>query len=169
MSRSWAGRRRSAAISRSKAPTSSRSALASGKLPVKLNVVEERTVSAELGSGLDQEAGTIASIFATLAVIGLMVVTYGRFGVYASIALLVNALMILGIMAVFNATLTLPGHRRLRSNDRRGGRRQRADQRAHPRGAAGEGGECSTRWKPATAKASTTIFDANITNTIAAR
>ena len=82
--------------------------LASGKLPLKLNVVEERTVSAELGKD-SIEAGTIASIFATLAVIGLMIVTYGRFGVYASLALLVNAFMILGIMAVFNATLTLPG------------------------------------------------------------
>ena len=38
-----------------------------------------------------------------------MLVTYGRFGVYATIALILNALLILGIMAVFNATLTLPG------------------------------------------------------------
>ena len=38
-----------------------------------------------------------------------MLVTYGRFGVYATIALIVNAFLILGIMAVFNATLTLPG------------------------------------------------------------
>ena len=38
-----------------------------------------------------------------------MLVTYGRFGVYATIALIVNAFLILGIMAIFNATLTLPG------------------------------------------------------------
>ena len=38
-----------------------------------------------------------------------MLITYGRFGVYTTIALIVNALMILGIMALFNATLTLPG------------------------------------------------------------
>src|SRR5918993_3914980 len=82
--------------------------LASGKLPVKLNVIEERTVSAELGAD-SIEAGVVASIAATLAVIMFMIVTYGRFGVYASLALLINALMILGIMAVFNATLTLPG------------------------------------------------------------
>ena len=44
-----------------------------------------------------------------IAVIGLMIVTYGRFGVYANIALVVNAFLILGIMAMFNATLTLPG------------------------------------------------------------
>jgi preprotein translocase subunit SecD len=140
--------------------------LASGKLPVKLNVVEERTVSAELGKD-SIEAGTIASIFATLAVIGLMIVTYGRFGVYASIALLINALMILGIMAVFNATLTLPGiagfvltigaavdanvliNERIREELRRGRRMLDA---------------LETGYK----EASTAIFDANITNTIAA-
>jgi preprotein translocase subunit SecD len=38
-----------------------------------------------------------------------MLITYGRFGVYAVIGLIINALMILGIMALFNATLTLPG------------------------------------------------------------
>jgi preprotein translocase subunit SecD len=140
--------------------------LASGKLPVKLNVVEERTVSAELGRDSIQ-AGTIASIFATLAVIGLMVITYGRFGIYASIALMVNAFMILGIMAVFNATLTLPGiagfvltigaavdanvliNERIREELRRGRRMLDA---------------LETGYR----EASTAIFDANITNTIAA-
>ena len=140
--------------------------LASGKLPVKLNVVEERTVSAELGRDSIQ-AGTVASIFATLAVIGLMIITYGRFGIYASIALLVNAFMILGIMAVFNATLTLPGiagfvltigaavdanvliNERIREELRRGRRMLDA---------------LETGYK----EASTAIFDANITNTIAA-
>ena len=140
--------------------------LASGKLPVKLNVVEERTVSAELGAD-SIRAGTIASIFATLAVIGLMIVTYGRFGVYASFALLLNAVMILGIMAMFNATLTLPGiagfvltigaavdanvliNERIREELRRG--RKMLD-------------ALETGYK----EASTAIFDANITNTIAA-
>jgi preprotein translocase subunit SecD len=140
--------------------------LASGKLPVKLNVVEERTVSAELGRD-SIHAGTVASIFATLAVIGLMIITYGRFGIYASIALLVNAFMILGIMAVFNATLTLPGiagfvltigaavdanvliNERIREELRRGRRMLDA---------------LETGYK----EASTAIFDANITNTIAA-
>ncbi len=96
-----------------------------------------------------------------------MIVTYGRFGVYASIALLVNALMILGIMAVFNATLTLPGiagfvltigaavdanvliNERIREELRRG--RKMLD-------------ALETGYK----EASTAIFDANITNTIAA-
>ncbi|HEV8407195.1 MAG TPA: protein translocase subunit SecD, partial [Sphingomicrobium sp.] len=82
--------------------------LASGKLPVKLVPIEERTVSAELGQDSIHK-GVIASIVSVVAVIIFMLVTYGRFGVYATIALIVNAFLILGIMAMFNATLTLPG------------------------------------------------------------
>jgi len=82
--------------------------LASGKLPVKLNVIEERTISAELGQDSIHK-GVIASVISVLAVVVFMLVTYGRFGVYANIALVVNAFLILGIMAMFNATLTLPG------------------------------------------------------------
>src|SRR5437763_1715221 len=82
--------------------------LASGKLPVKLNVIEERTVSAELGQDSIHK-GAIASIISVLMVVAFMLVTYGRFGVYANIALVVNAFLILGVMAMFNATLTLPG------------------------------------------------------------
>jgi preprotein translocase subunit SecD len=82
--------------------------LASGKLPVKLNVIEERTVSAELGADSIHK-GVVASIISVALVIVFMLVTYGRFGVYANIALVVNAFLILGVMAMFNATLTLPG------------------------------------------------------------
>jgi preprotein translocase subunit SecD len=82
--------------------------LASGKLPVKLNVIEERTISAELGAD-SIHRGVVASVIGTLGVILFMLVTYGRFGVYANIALVVNGFLILGIMAIFNATLTLPG------------------------------------------------------------
>ena len=82
--------------------------LASGKLPVKLNVIEERTVGPDLGKDSIHK-GVIASLVGTLAVMAFMLVTYGRFGVYANIALIVNGFLILGIMAMFNATLTLPG------------------------------------------------------------
>jgi len=76
--------------------------LASGKLPVKLNVIEERSIGPELGKDSIQK-GVIASVVATVAVILFMLVTYGRFGVYTTYGLIVNALLILGIMAVFNA------------------------------------------------------------------
>jgi preprotein translocase subunit SecD len=82
--------------------------LASGKLPVKLNVIEERTVGPDLGADSIHK-GVVASLVGTAGVILFMLVTYGRFGVYANIALVVNGFLILGIMAVFNATLTLPG------------------------------------------------------------
>jgi preprotein translocase subunit SecD len=82
--------------------------LASGKLPVKLNVIEERTVGPDLGKDSIHK-GVIASLIGTLLVMVFMLITYGRFGVYANIALVVNAFLILGIMAIFNATLTLPG------------------------------------------------------------
>ena len=82
--------------------------LASGKLPVKLNVIEERTVGPDLGKDSIHK-GVIASLVGTLGVILFMLITYGRFGVYATVALVVNAFLILGIMAMFGATLTLPG------------------------------------------------------------
>jgi preprotein translocase subunit SecD len=140
--------------------------LASGKLPVKLNVIEERTIGPELGKDSIQK-GIIASVAATFAVILFMLVTYGRFGLYATAALIVNALLILGIMAVFNASLTLPGiagfvltigaavdanvliNERIREEQRRG--RKILD-------------AIETGYK----EASTAIFDANITNVIAA-
>jgi preprotein translocase subunit SecD len=38
-----------------------------------------------------------------------MIASYGRFGVYATVALVINVAMLLGIMAALNTTLTLPG------------------------------------------------------------
>lgn len=83
-------------------------ALRSGKLPVALTVVEERTVGPDLGADSIRK-GIIASVIGTVAVLTLMLVTYGRFGVYANLALVANIVLILAVMAVMNATLTLPG------------------------------------------------------------
>ena len=82
--------------------------LRSGKLPVELKVVEERTVGPDLGAD-SIRAGTLAAVVATLAVAVLMIVTYGRFGVYSVIALVLNIVLILGVMSLLGATLTLPG------------------------------------------------------------
>lgn len=82
--------------------------LKSGALPVKMTVVEERTVTPELGADSIRK-GVIAGIIATVSVLVLMLVVYGRFGVYANIALIFNVFLIVAIMAFFNATLTLPG------------------------------------------------------------
>jgi preprotein translocase subunit SecD len=82
--------------------------LVSGALPVPLKVVEERSVGPDLGAE-SVRSGLIAMIIGSIAVIALMVATYGRFGVYATFALVLNVLILLGLMAIGNFTLTLPG------------------------------------------------------------
>ncbi|MEM7779776.1 MAG: protein translocase subunit SecD [Pseudomonadota bacterium] len=82
--------------------------LQSGALPVPLTVIEERTVGPDLGAE-SIRSGMIAMLIGSLAVIALMMATYGRFGVYATIALVFNVMILLGLMAIGNFTLTLPG------------------------------------------------------------
>jgi preprotein translocase subunit SecD len=83
-------------------------ALRSGALPVPLAVVEERTVGPDLGADSIRK-GLLAMGIGSLAVIALMIATYGRFGIYATIALVFNVLMLLGLMAAGGFTLSLPG------------------------------------------------------------
>jgi len=83
-------------------------ALRSGKLPVALKVVQESTVSPELGAD-SIKAGLTASVLAVVLVALFMFAAYGRWGVYANLAVTINVLVILGVMGVLNATLTLPG------------------------------------------------------------
>lgn len=83
-------------------------ALRSGALPVNLTVIEERTVGPELGAD-SIRSGLTAMAIGSLLVVVLMIASYGRFGIYATIALVFNILMILGIMALIGSTLTLPG------------------------------------------------------------
>ncbi|MBX7501731.1 protein translocase subunit SecD [Qipengyuania sp. YG27] len=82
--------------------------LRSGALPVDLAVIEERTVGPDLGADSIRQ-GMVAMAIGSLLVVLLMIVTYGRFGVYATVALVFNVLMLLGVMAFLNTTLTLPG------------------------------------------------------------
>ena len=140
--------------------------LRSGALPVKMAVVEERTVTPELGADSIRK-GVIAGIIATVSVLTLMVLVYGRFGVYANIALFFNVFLIVAIMAAFNATLTLPGiagfvltigaavdanvliNERIREELKRGRKVFQAVELGY-------------------SEASRAIFDANVTNVIAA-
>ncbi|WP_296615028.1 protein translocase subunit SecD [Sphingomonas sp.] len=82
--------------------------LKSGALPVALKVIEERTVGPDLGKDSIQ-AGIKASIIAVILVVVFMLVTYGRFGLYANYAVVINVVVIMGVLAVLNGTLTLPG------------------------------------------------------------
>ncbi|MBB4632760.1 protein translocase subunit SecD [Sphingosinicella soli] len=140
--------------------------LRSGKLPVELKVVEERTVGPDLGAD-SIRSGTIASIIAVAAVVGFMLITYGRFGFYANIALVLNVFLIIAVMSLMGATLTLPGiagfvltigatvdanvliNERIREELRKGVRVRQAIENGYK-------------------MASGTIWDANITNVIAA-
>jgi len=141
-------------------------ALRSGALPVDLTVVEERTVGPDLGADSIQK-GVVAMGVGTVLLMLFIFLTYGRFGVYANIALFINVLMILGVMAVLDTTLTLPGiagfvltigaavdanvliNERIREERHRGRRVVQAVELGYK-------------------EASRAIFDANITNSIAA-
>jgi preprotein translocase subunit SecD len=82
--------------------------LRAGALPAPLRVVEERTVGPGLGKD-SIAAGETASIIGMVLVIGFMIVTYGRFGIMADIALFFNVVLILAVLSLLQATLTLPG------------------------------------------------------------
>jgi protein-export membrane protein SecD len=82
--------------------------LRSGALPAPLNIIEERTV----GPGLGQDsinAGMIALLIGFLLVIIFMIIKYKVFGLITNITLIVNLILLLGILTLFEATLTLPG------------------------------------------------------------
>ncbi len=139
--------------------------LRSGRLPVDLTVVEERTVGPDLGAD-SIRLGVIAMLFGSLLVLIYMFVTYGRFGLYANSAILLNIGLILGAMAIMNATLTLPGiagfvltvgaavdanviiNERIREEQRRGRNITQAIEHGYK-------------------EAQSAIFDANVTNVIA--
>jgi preprotein translocase subunit SecD len=140
--------------------------LNSGALPVDLKVVEERSVGPDLGADSIRR-GMIAALIGTAGVLVWMLLAYGRFGVYACGALVINVAMILAVMALGNLTLTLPGiagfvltigaavdanviiNERIREERRRGRRVSLAVEHGY-------------------SEASRAIFDANITNVIAA-
>jgi preprotein translocase subunit SecD len=142
--------------------------LSSGALPVPLTVIEERTVGPDLGAD-SIRSGAIALLVGLGALMVFMIVTYGRFGVYTCLALILNIGMILGIMALFGplAALTLPGiaglvltvgaavdanvliNERIREERAKGRRVVQAVEQGYKESASA-------------------IFDANITNVIAA-
>jgi len=82
--------------------------LRAGALPAPISIVEERTVGPSLGAD-SIEAGRIAVIYGFIAVLILMAMFYGGFGIAANTALLFNVSLILAVMTTLGATLTLPG------------------------------------------------------------
>jgi preprotein translocase subunit SecD len=82
--------------------------LRAGALPAELTFLEERTIGPELGQD-SIDAGQIAAIVAMGAVLVFMILSYGLFGVFATLALGVNVALIFGLLSLIGATLTLPG------------------------------------------------------------
>jgi len=82
--------------------------LRAGALPAPVAIIEQRTVGASLGED-SIRSGLTATTIAFLFTVIFMVVYYNSAGTVADIALLFNMLFVLGILAGFQATLTLPG------------------------------------------------------------
>jgi preprotein translocase subunit SecD len=82
--------------------------LRAGALPAPLKIIEERTVGPSLGNA-SIEAGRASAIIGIVAVMAFMIWTYGIFGVFANVALLFNMLFLISCLAIFQATLTMPG------------------------------------------------------------
>ena len=82
--------------------------LRAGALPAGLTFVEERSIGPELGQD-SIDAGKIATSVAFAAVLFFMWATYGLFGFFANIALVINVGLIFGLLSLIGATLTLPG------------------------------------------------------------
>ena len=82
--------------------------LRSGALPAPLNIIEERTVGPDLGQD-SINAGIIALIIGFVLVILFIFVKYKIFGLITNITLILNLFLLVGILTIFEATLTLPG------------------------------------------------------------
>ena len=82
--------------------------LRSGALPAPLNIIEERTVGPDLGQD-SIDAGIFALVIGFFLVIFFMLFKYKIFGLIANFALIINLFLLVGVLTLFEATLTLPG------------------------------------------------------------
>ena len=82
--------------------------LRSGALPAPMKIIEERTVGPDLGQD-SINAGILSLIIGFVLVILFMLGKYKIFGLIANITLILNLLLLIGVLTLFEATLTLPG------------------------------------------------------------
>ena len=82
--------------------------LRAGALPAGLEFLEERTIGPELGQD-SIDAGKVATMVAFAAVLVFMFLSYGLFGLFANVALIINIGLIFGLLSLIGGTLTLPG------------------------------------------------------------
>ena len=107
--------------------------LRAGALAAPVFKVEDRTIGPSLGQD-NIDRGFSAVQIGFLAVIVFMAVYYRWFGMIANLALFSNLVFIVALLSLLQASLTLPGIAGIVSDRRHGGRRERADLRAHSRG-----------------------------------
>ena len=93
-------------------PSSSSNRLAillrSGALPAEIEVLELRTIGPELGRD-SINAGKLAALIGGLLVLVFMWLSYGLFGLFANVALMLNIILVMALLSIIGATLTLPG------------------------------------------------------------
>jgi preprotein translocase subunit SecD len=82
--------------------------LKAGSLPAGIVYMEERTIGPSLGADSIRQ-GMIAGLVGVIAVVSFMLLYYKRSGVNATLALILNAVILLAVLSYFEAVLTLPG------------------------------------------------------------
>ena len=82
--------------------------LRAGALPAPVHIIEERTVGPSLGADSIRK-GTQSAIIGLIIVVLFMIFYYRLGGVIADVALIMNLIIILAVLAGFHFTLTLPG------------------------------------------------------------
>jgi preprotein translocase subunit SecD len=82
--------------------------LRAGSLPAGIVYLEERTIGPSLGADSIHQ-GVVAGLVGLAAVVSFMLVYYKRSGVNSTLALILNAVMLMAALSYFGAVLTLPG------------------------------------------------------------
>ena len=82
--------------------------LRAGALAAPIEIVEERTVGPSMGKE-NIDKGMMSVIIGFILVVAFMLVWYRGFGIVANTALIVNLVLIVAVLSMFQATLTLPG------------------------------------------------------------
>ncbi|RZI66147.1 MAG: protein translocase subunit SecD [Variovorax sp.] len=82
--------------------------LRAGSLAAPMEIIQERTIGPSLGAD-NIDKGFKSVMYGFIAIMVFMCIYYALFGVFSSIALAVNLLLLVAILSMLQATLTLPG------------------------------------------------------------
>ncbi len=105
--------------------------LRAGSLAASIYVVQERVVGPNVGAE-NIEKGVTALIVGMAGVFLFMIIYYKIFGIVADLVLLANVVLLTALLSMMEGVAVVAGHRRHHPHRRHGGRRERADLRAHP-------------------------------------